>query len=110
MEKFQHGNVSIIKEGWLKKKGQYIKNWRYRYYYLYSDGKLIGFSKNPTKKRKITCNNFHNLQFSEVTNTDNPNSYKFSVQYLIKTHTKIRNFCCLNAKDRGEWVKAIESL
>lgn len=37
----------IVKEGWLYKRGEHIKNWRKRYFILRADGSLIGFKSYP---------------------------------------------------------------
>eukprot|EP00070_Physeter_catodon_P032513 XP_028339407.1 RAC-beta serine/threonine-protein kinase-like [Physeter catodon] len=39
--------VSVIKEGWLHKRGEYIKTWRPRYFLLKSDGSFIGYKERP---------------------------------------------------------------
>ena len=39
----------LVKEGWLLKRGEYIKNWRSRYMMLYSTGILYGFKCNPAE-------------------------------------------------------------
>lgn len=33
----------LIKEGWLMKRGEYIKTWRPRYFRLFSDGSFLGY-------------------------------------------------------------------
>uniref|UniRef100_A0A7N4NXN1 non-specific serine/threonine protein kinase n=1 Tax=Sarcophilus harrisii TaxID=9305 RepID=A0A7N4NXN1_SARHA len=39
--------VSVVKEGWLHKRGEYIKTWRPRYFLLKSDGSFIGYKERP---------------------------------------------------------------
>ncbi|RMC22954.1 hypothetical protein DUI87_00031 [Hirundo rustica rustica] len=39
--------VLVVKEGWLHKRGEYIKTWRPRYFLLKSDGSFIGYKERP---------------------------------------------------------------
>ncbi|KAI6060179.1 RAC-beta serine/threonine-protein kinase [Aix galericulata] len=39
--------VAVVKEGWLHKRGEYIKTWRPRYFLLKSDGSFIGYKERP---------------------------------------------------------------
>ncbi len=36
---------SVFKHGWLTKEGSFIKNWKRRYFYLWTDGKLKYFAQ-----------------------------------------------------------------
>ncbi|KAI2522042.1 AKT serine/threonine kinase 3 [Homo sapiens] len=40
-------DVTIVKEGWVQKRGEYIKNWRPRYFLLKTDGSFIGYKEKP---------------------------------------------------------------
>lgn len=40
-------DVAIVKEGWLHKRGEYIKTWRPRYFLLKNDGTFIGYKERP---------------------------------------------------------------
>ena len=49
----------IVREGWLLKRGQHIKNWRARYFVLMDDGSLLGFrQKPPSGQYRDPTNNF----------------------------------------------------
>lgn len=48
----------IIKEGWLNKRGEHIKNWRQRYFFLLEDGTLLGFKAKPEHGLDDPLNNF----------------------------------------------------
>lgn len=37
----------IVKQGWLYKRGEHIKNWRARYFILRTDGSLVGYKTRP---------------------------------------------------------------
>jgi RAC serine/threonine-protein kinase len=38
--------------------GEYIKNWRPRYFQLWSDGSFIGYKEVPKNKDAVPLNNF----------------------------------------------------
>nr|XP_014348563.1 PREDICTED: RAC-beta serine/threonine-protein kinase [Latimeria chalumnae] len=52
--------VTVVKEGWLHKRGEYIKTWRARYFLLKSDGSFIGYKEKPETSDHILppLNNF----------------------------------------------------
>ncbi|VDQ10294.1 unnamed protein product [Trichobilharzia regenti] len=37
----------VVKEGWLMKRGEHIKNWRRRYFKLREDGTFYGYKSQP---------------------------------------------------------------
>ena len=39
---------SVLKRGWLEKKGEFIRSWRRRYFVLYIDGTFNGYREEPT--------------------------------------------------------------
>lgn len=49
---------AIVKEGWLNKRGEHIKNWRQRYFFLQEDGTLLGFKTKPEHGLEDPLNNF----------------------------------------------------
>lgn len=49
---------TIVKEGWLNKRGEHIKNWRQRYFFLLEDGTLLGFKTKPENGLDDPLNNF----------------------------------------------------
>lgn len=44
---------TIIKQGWLYKRGEHIKNWRSRYFILRSDGTLVGYKNHPESSAQV---------------------------------------------------------
>jgi len=38
---------ATLKEGWLQKRGEYIKNWRPRWFVLKADGSFLGYKQKP---------------------------------------------------------------
>ena len=49
---------SIKKQGPLKKRGEFIQNWRDRYFILYSDGTFNGYRREPRQNDANPENNF----------------------------------------------------
>ena len=48
----------VVKQGWLSKRGEHIKNWRRRYFFLFDNGKLLGFKTKPENDLSNPLNNF----------------------------------------------------
>ena len=44
----QQPATAVVREGWLFKRGEHIKNWRQRYFILKDDGQFIGFKAKPS--------------------------------------------------------------
>lgn len=44
---------TIVKQGWLYKRGEHIKNWRSRYFILRSDGTLVGYKNHPESSAQV---------------------------------------------------------
>ena len=42
-------NPTVIKQGWLEKKGEHLKFWSKRYLVLYDDGTLNGYKEQPSE-------------------------------------------------------------
>ena len=49
---------NIVKQGWLSKRGEHIRNWRQRYFFLFDNGKLLGFKTKPESDLSNPLNNF----------------------------------------------------
>ncbi len=49
--------ATVVKEGWLLKKGEFIASWRPRYFLLKSDGSFRGY-KAPPKPGEAPINFF----------------------------------------------------
>ena len=49
---------SIKKQGPLKKRGEFIQNWRDRYFILYTDGTFNGYRREPRQNDANPENNF----------------------------------------------------
>ena len=67
-------NQKVVKQGWLSKRGEYIRNWRPRYFFLLDDGMLLGFKTMPEEDLSNPLNNF-------------------TVKVVIKTHAP--SFSCM---------------
>lgn len=64
----------VIREGWLYKRGEHIKNWRARYFILYANGDFEGFKNKPDNTTNVPnepLNNF-TVQDCQVLKTDRP--------------------------------------
>ena len=47
-------NPTVIKQGWLEKKGEHLKFWSKRYLVLYDDGTLNGYKEQPSENDVLT--------------------------------------------------------
>uniref|UniRef100_A0A8C1ULZ4 non-specific serine/threonine protein kinase n=1 Tax=Cyprinus carpio TaxID=7962 RepID=A0A8C1ULZ4_CYPCA len=82
--------VSIVREGWLHKRGEYIKTWRPRYFILKSDGSFIGYKEKP-----------------ETSDHNQPPLNNFSV---AENNKRNQNLFYLGYQCREEWIRAIQDV
>uniref|UniRef100_A0A8C5HA23 non-specific serine/threonine protein kinase n=1 Tax=Gouania willdenowi TaxID=441366 RepID=A0A8C5HA23_GOUWI len=104
-------NVVIVKEGWLHKRGEYIKTWRPRYFLLKSDGTFIGYKERPqdVDQLETPLNNFSVAQ-CQLMKTERPKPNTFIIRCLQWTTVIERTFHVETPEEREEWTKAIEAV
>nr|AFL65168.1 protein kinase B [Artemia sinica] len=101
--------LSVVKEGWLFKRGEHIKNWRRRYFVLKDDGALLGFKTKPDPGAgpQDPLNNF-TVKGCQIMKTDKPKPFTFHIRGLQWTTVIERTFHVESEKEREEWTQAIQ--
>ncbi|XP_004682040.2 PREDICTED: RAC-alpha serine/threonine-protein kinase [Condylura cristata] len=104
-------DVAIVKEGWLHKRGEYIKTWRPRYFLLKNDGTFIGYKERPqdTEQRESPLNNFSVAQ-CQLMKTERPRPNTFIIRCLQWTTVIERTFHVETPEEREEWTTAIQTV
>lgn len=97
----------IIKEGWLYKRGEHIKNWRSRYFILRSDGSLVGYKNLPTTQVATEPSNNFTVARCQIMSVDRPRQFTFIIRGLQWTTVIERMFACETELERAAWVEAI---
>lgn len=100
---------NVIKEGWLFKRGEYIKNYRRRYFILTDDGQFRGYKQQPSPKSLEMPENDFSVKECEVMIDPNASKkfQKFTVRCLQYETFVERRFSSETKSDRDEWVKVI---
>jgi len=104
------GNSNIVKEGWLFKRGEHIKNWRQRYFILKDDGQFIGFKSKPSAQDLNDPLNNFTVKGCQIMTADRPKPFTFFIRGLQMTTVVERTFHVENAADRAGWLTAIEGV
>lgn len=97
----------VIKEGWLYKRGEHIKNWRSRYFILRSDGSLVGYKNLPTSQVPTEPSNNFTVARCQIMSVDRPKPFTFIIRGLQLTTVIERMFSCETELERAAWVEAI---
>ncbi|ODM97918.1 RAC serine/threonine-protein kinase [Orchesella cincta] len=101
---------TIVKEGLLYKRGETIKNWRPRYFYLLADGSLRGFKTKPDNPFTTEPLNNFTVKDSQIMKMDRPKPYTFVIRGLQWTRVIERTFYADSEQERHEWLNAIEKV
>ena len=99
---------AIIREGWLNKRGEHIKNWRKRYFVLRDDGTLMGFKQKPDSSTQSAdrLNNF-TVRGCQIMSIDRPKPFTFIIRGLQWNNVIERTFYVDSESERQEWIEAI---
>ncbi|KAL7637343.1 UNVERIFIED_CONTAM: hypothetical protein RMT77_012069 [Armadillidium vulgare] len=102
-------NPHVIKEGWLAKRGEHIKTWRQRYFFLLDDGTLLGFREKREKDLKDPLNNF-TVKGCQILKTERPKPNTFIIRGLNWTTVIERTFHAQSPQERQSWMDEIEAV
>ncbi|XP_057334417.1 RAC serine/threonine-protein kinase isoform X2 [Microplitis mediator] len=99
----------VVKEGWLQKRGEHIKNWRSRYFVLRDDGTLVGFKSKPDQQMAATAQPLNNftVRGCQIMSIDRPKPFTFVIRGLQWTTVIERTFHVETEQEREDWVAAI---
>ncbi|XP_011499207.1 PREDICTED: RAC serine/threonine-protein kinase [Ceratosolen solmsi marchali] len=99
----------VVKEGWLQKRGEHIKNWRSRYFVLRDDGTLVGFKAKPDQQMAAAAQPLNNftVRGCQIMSVDRPKPFTFVIRGLQWTTVIERTFHVETEQDREDWVTAI---
>ncbi|XP_040298230.1 RAC-beta serine/threonine-protein kinase [Bufo bufo] len=105
--------VMVVKEGWLQKRGEYIKTWRPRYFLLKSDGSFIGYKEKPdSSEQSLVLPPLNNFSVGEcqLMKTERPRPNTFVIRCLQWTTVIERTFHVDTPEEREEWMRAIQTV
>lgn len=102
--------VITVKEGWLMKRGEYIKNWRPRYFILRSNGLFLGYRdkvKGDGSGEQINC---FSIERCQIMRQSKPKPNVFIIRCFQLTTLVERTFAVDSHLDREEWISALEEV
>uniref|UniRef100_A0A4W5Q1I0 non-specific serine/threonine protein kinase n=1 Tax=Hucho hucho TaxID=62062 RepID=A0A4W5Q1I0_9TELE len=105
-------DISVVREGWLHKRGEYIKTWRPRYFILKSDGSFIGYKEKPEMSSDHSLPPLNNFSVAEcqLMKTERPRPNTFVIRCLQWTTVIERTFHVESNEEREEWMRAIQAV
>lgn len=92
--------AGIVKEGWLHKRGEHIRNWRDRYFVLFDNGDLVGFKTQPERRHYRDPLNKFTVRDCQIMAADKPRPFTFTIRGLQWTTVIERNFSVDSEKER----------
>ncbi|XP_052766750.1 RAC serine/threonine-protein kinase-like isoform X2 [Mya arenaria] len=99
----------VVKEGFLSKRGEHIKNWRKRYFVLRKNGSFLGFRAKPEQSMSDPLNDF-TVRECQLMKQEKPRPNTFVIRGLQWTTIVERMFCVDTKEERDEWIAAIRSV
>uniref|UniRef100_A0A7N8Y662 non-specific serine/threonine protein kinase n=1 Tax=Mastacembelus armatus TaxID=205130 RepID=A0A7N8Y662_9TELE len=104
--------VSVVREGWLHKRGEYIKTWRPRYFILKTDGSFIGYKEKPEVSSDHNLPPLNNFSVAEcqLMKTERPRPNTFVIRCLQWTSVIERTFHVDSNEEREEWMRSIQAV
>uniref|UniRef100_A0A8C5BPW0 non-specific serine/threonine protein kinase n=1 Tax=Gadus morhua TaxID=8049 RepID=A0A8C5BPW0_GADMO len=105
-------DISVVREGWLHKRGEYIKTWRPRYFILKSDGSFIGYKEKPEVSSDHNLPPLNNFSVAEcqLMKTERPRPNTFVIRCLQWTTVIERTFHVDSNEEREEWMRSIQTV
>lgn len=107
---------AIVKQGWLLKRGEFIKNWRPRWFQLKDDGSFRGFKAGPPAPGDEPINRF-DLDGSSLIKTEDGKplgakgkKFGFLIRFMQLTRFVERSFHVEQESERDEWIEAYEKV
>lgn len=97
----------IVREGWLLKRGEHIKNWRARYFVLMDNGSLLGFKQKPSSGQYRDPTNNFTIKGCHIVKVESATHFIFVIKGLSPEQEIERNFSAGNDQDRDSWCNAI---
>ncbi|XP_074659240.1 RAC-gamma serine/threonine-protein kinase-like [Tubulanus polymorphus] len=102
--------LKTLKEGWLMKRGEHIKNWRKRYFILREDGTFYGFKMKPEAGSLSDPLNDFTVKDCQLMRMEKPKSNTFIIRGLQWTTVVERMFYVETSQEREEWILAIQKV
>lgn len=100
-------HATIVKEGWLLKRGEHIRTWRSRYFILRDDGTLMGYRNKPANNAPAEQLNNFTVRGCQIMTVDRPKPFIFIIRGLQWTTVIERTFSVETEADRQQWTDAI---
>ncbi|XP_065178137.1 RAC-gamma serine/threonine-protein kinase-like [Sycon ciliatum] len=101
---------TVVREGWLNKRGEYIKNWRARWFQLKSDGSFLGYKDKPSAGSGADPLNNFTVEKCQLMKADKIKKNAFIIRCLQWTTFVERTFCVDSADERDAWMKCIKEV
>ena len=101
----------VVHQGWLNKRGEYIHNWRKRYFFLMKNGLFLGFRNKPVSSKNISDpdNNF-TIRNCTIFLDNKPKSYTFTIRLSHGTTMIERIFSVDSEQERLKWTTLIKEV
>ena len=111
LEGSDSNKAKVVYQGWLNKRGEYIQNWRKRYFLLMNNGQFLGFRSQPINDKDLNDpeNNF-SIRNCTIVSDNKPKPFTFTIRLLHGTTIVERVFSVDSEQERLTWTNLIEEV
>ena len=105
------GDLDVVIQGWMEKRGGFNKNWKQRFFVLRNNGHLYYYPKENCISSEyygvIAMNNIRSIYSVNV--GDSMIEYQRKFRFDIVTHNRTYHLSCKKKDDLIDWMSVIDA-
>lgn len=107
------GAGTVVREGFLQKRGEYIGSWRLRYFVLKDSGTFEGYKAKPTADAEVQAVNLFDVTNSTIVKDDSQvkkSKWGFAIRFMQVSRVIERTFHLDTEAERDDWITSYDAV